>query len=113
MPGGDRTGPAGFGPMTGRGMGYCAGYAAPGFANPAFGRGFGRGGGGFGWRNRYWATGVPGWAAFGGTATAAPFASPTAEQEVEILKGQAENMSGALEDIKARIAQLEAEKTDK
>lgn len=25
MPGGDGTGPAGLGPMTGRGMGYCAG----------------------------------------------------------------------------------------
>ena len=47
MPRGDRTGPAGMGPMTGRGAGYCAGYSVPGFANPAFGRGlvfgFGRG----------------------------------------------------------------------
>ena len=41
MPRGDRTGPAGEGPMTGRGMGYCAGYDRPGFMNQ--GRGFGRG----------------------------------------------------------------------
>ncbi|MBA7569646.1 hypothetical protein ES708_11387 [subsurface metagenome] len=34
MPGGDRTGPTGMGPMTGRGVGYCAGYQVPGFANP-------------------------------------------------------------------------------
>ena len=41
MPRGDRTGPAGMGPMTGRAAGYCAGYAAPGFMNPGpvWGRG--------------------------------------------------------------------------
>ncbi|MCK4238634.1 MAG: DUF5320 domain-containing protein, partial [Candidatus Lokiarchaeota archaeon] len=27
MPGGDRTGPGGLGPMTGRALGYCAGYS--------------------------------------------------------------------------------------
>lgn len=35
MPRGDGTGPTGMGPMTGRAAGYCAGYATPGFANPA------------------------------------------------------------------------------
>lgn len=34
MPRGDGTGPMGMGPMTGRGAGYCAGYATPGFMNP-------------------------------------------------------------------------------
>jgi len=34
MPGGDGTGPAGLGPMTGRTAGFCAGYPVPGFANP-------------------------------------------------------------------------------
>lgn len=34
MPRGDRTGPAGMGPMTGRAAGYCAGYPAPGYMNP-------------------------------------------------------------------------------
>ena len=38
MPGGDRTGPAGFGPMTGRAAGYCAGYTVPGYMNPIPGR---------------------------------------------------------------------------
>lgn len=51
MPRGDRTGPAGAGPMTGRGMGYCAGYNVPGYANPCFGRSLGRG---FG--RRFWTT---------------------------------------------------------
>ncbi len=31
MPRGDRTGPSGMGPMTGRGMGYCAGFDRPGY----------------------------------------------------------------------------------
>lgn len=43
MPYGDRRGPDGFGPMTGRGMGYCAGYDRPGYANQDYGRGYGRG----------------------------------------------------------------------
>lgn len=38
MPGGDRTGPAGFGRMTGRAAGYCAGYSVPGYMNPIPGR---------------------------------------------------------------------------
>ena len=40
MPQGDGTGPRGQGPMTGRGMGYCAGFAVPGCMNTGFGRGF-------------------------------------------------------------------------
>jgi len=45
MPRGDRTGPNGQGPMTGRGMGFCRGFNTPGFMNQGFGRGrgFGRG----------------------------------------------------------------------
>ncbi len=39
MPRGDGTGPMGQGPMTGRGLGYCAGYPHPGFGR---GRGFRR-----------------------------------------------------------------------
>jgi len=42
MPRGDRTGPAGMGPMTGRGAGFCAGFNMPGFMNPTpYGRGMG------------------------------------------------------------------------
>lgn len=45
MPWGDRTGPEGRGPMTGRGLGFCAGYNRPGFVRgvprgrPRLGRG--------------------------------------------------------------------------
>ena len=41
MPAGDGTGPNGLGPMTGRSAGYCAGNAAPGYANSYGSRGFG------------------------------------------------------------------------
>lgn len=40
MPGGDGRGPRGFGPRTGRGAGFCAGFAGPGYANPFPGRRF-------------------------------------------------------------------------
>ena len=33
MPCGDGTGPMGLGPGTGRFLGYCAGYPAPGYMN--------------------------------------------------------------------------------
>ena len=42
MPGGDRTGPEGRGPISGRGLGFCAGYIIPGHG-PRYGRGWGRG----------------------------------------------------------------------
>ncbi len=75
MPAGDRTGPFGAGPMSGRAMGYCAGFPVPGCANPAWGGGFGRGWGcgrGF-WRlarrGRWgampYATGYPAWGPYG------------------------------------------------
>jgi len=51
MPRGDGTGPAGQGAMTGRRMGFCAGFNTPGFMNGGFGRGMGRGRG-FAWRAR-------------------------------------------------------------
>jgi hypothetical protein len=38
MPFGDRTGPVGMGPMTGRAAGFCVGYPMPGYMNPAVGR---------------------------------------------------------------------------
>ena len=54
MPRGDRTGPSGEGPMTGRQLGYGAGFDSPGFTQGlGFGRGRGRGFGlGSGFRNR-------------------------------------------------------------
>jgi len=125
MPGGDGTGPAGLGSMTGRGAGYCAGYEAPGFMTGMPGRGFGRwpgGGGGWGRRNWFYATGLTGWqrAAYGypgvpyGMPYGAPFApSPTGEQELNVLKGQAEDLEDTLSGIKKRIEELEAKTKEK
>jgi hypothetical protein len=123
MPFGDRTGPAGLGPRTGRAAGLCAGFPVPGYLNPGPGRGFGffgRGrGGGRGWRNWYYATGLtgwqraagwPAWGAYGGfvPAGAPAFAPPAREQEVAALKSQAEFFQGALEGIRKRLEELEA-----
>ena len=40
MPRGNGTGPAGMGPMTGRGAGYCAGFRIPGVLNSSPKQGF-------------------------------------------------------------------------
>ncbi len=123
MPGGDGTGPAGMGPMTGRAAGYCAGYPVPGFMNPVGGRGFGggwgRGRGGHGRRNWFYATGLTarqraaGWPAYGpGVTPAEPYgavAAPTRAQQVEALKAQAEYFADALEGIRKRITELESQ----
>jgi len=124
MPGGDRTGPMGQGPMTGRAAGYCTSSSVPGYMNPAPDRGFGswgsgfrgRGGGGRGggrgWRNQFYATGLPGWARAGGDIGppayyGAPYApSMTREQEMELLREQANYFNETLEDIKKRIEEL-------
>ena len=125
MPGGDGTGPAGMGPMTGRAAGYCAAYPVPGFMNPVpRGRfwGWGRGGG-RGWRDWYYAAGLTGGQraalgvpAFGAAgAYGAPYAwsfiPPTVgtDQELDLLKQQAEAMGGQMQKIKERIRQLEEE----
>ncbi len=54
MPRGDRTGPLGRGPASGRGMGNCSGYANPGYLSNIPGRCFGwaRGMRSFGGRGR-------------------------------------------------------------
>ncbi|MBN1438875.1 MAG: DUF5320 domain-containing protein [Anaerolineales bacterium] len=126
MPAGDRTGPRGMGPMTGRGAGYCAGYGTPGYTNPMPGRGYGmgwgRGGGwgggwgaGRGFRNMYYATGLPGWARYGApvwgafpVSAYAPYGvPPTPEQETAFLKSQAEMLKKELDAIGKRVAEIE------
>jgi len=107
MPFGDRTGPLGRGPRTGRGAGYCSGYPVPGFLNPT--PGFGFWGRGRGWRHMFWATGLPGWARFGyPPAPGYGFfpAQPTSDDEKEILKEQAEDLKRALAEIEKRLQEL-------
>jgi len=97
--------------MTGRGTGYCGGYGASGYANPAaprLGLGWRRGRGG-GWgRGRQFgyapAWGAPPAAGYGYGPYAVP---PTPEQEVESLKAQAEGLKQQLDAISQRITELE------
>lgn len=110
MPYGDGTGPAGMGPMTGRGLGYCAGYNSPGFTRgvPA-GRGFGWGRG-FG---RGWGFGFGRWAGWRApTAPAYParqipvYREPTKEEEKEMLKAEKDELARELKEIEKRLKEL-------
>ena len=97
MPGGDRTGPMGAGPGTGRGLGYCNGYDQRGFASRDFGNRCGFGfwrGNNRGRRFRNFAFVKPDWA------------SPTPEQEAESLKTQADYLKTQLDEIQKRIDEL-------
>jgi hypothetical protein len=125
MPRGDRTGPWGAGPMTGRAAGYCAGYSVPGFMNPTggYGRGWGRGRGrGFG---RGWGRGFGrGLYAYPPPAVGQPVypqaippvAQPQApKQEVAALENYQKQLEAEKADleqemggVKARIEELKA-----
>ncbi len=105
MPGFDGTGPRGMGPMTGGGRGFCSpwgigaalrGYGVP----PAVGYGY----------PYYRGAGVP--YPFYGAPAAAPGATPFApqmskEQELDFLKNQADTIKSQLEQIAARMRELE------
>ena len=112
MPGGDRTGPAGRGPMTGRGAGFCAGCGVPGFTNLGYraGGAFFGGRGGRGRRNRFFATGVPGWQYFAGNPIPGvmPFPTPSEapQNELDVLKGQAQYLENGLKELQARMEAL-------
>jgi hypothetical protein len=114
MPRGDHTGPEGEGPMTGRRLGHCAGKGVPGSAASRRGRGgqrsasrrstgrrpAGRGGRR---RNRFYATGVPGWAHL------APEGEPGAD-ESEWLKARTAWLRDELDAISQRLEALDKPK---
>ncbi|HQO08767.1 MAG TPA: DUF5320 domain-containing protein [Clostridiales bacterium] len=99
MPRGDRTGPEGTGSMTGRGLGYCAGYNEPGYT-AGRGRGFGRSrcyGGGFGrgrGYGRYWGYDA------GYDRSSEPEVSEKTllENDIRILKDQLSSLEKRLEE---------------
>lgn len=99
MPRGDRTGPWGLGPRTGRRAGFCSGFSVPGYMNPVPGRGWG--GRGLGWGRMAWSA-----------PTASPFSAIPAEpatnasEEVELLKQEAEALRQALASIENRLKEL-------
>ncbi len=105
MPGFDRSGPTGAGPMTGGGRGRCGGaydQAAGGYGagygrGMGFRRGNGRGRGfGFAGRGRYPMAG-----AYGPGYPAAP------ADEMTMLKEEARAMQASLEAVQKRISDLE------
>ena len=98
----------GMGPLTGRGAGFCADYAGPGFINPIPGRGVGswrcRGRGlgiGMGWRH--------GWVNQSFPVATEPV-SYVPVDELSELKNQARYFGDALQSINSRINKLESEK---
>lgn len=99
MPRGDGTGPMGMGRMTGRGAGFCNGFAVGGYANPTgFGCGFGRG---RGFRRMYNATGLPAWVQ--------TWKNEPVVNEKELLSKQAEFLEGQLEEVKKRLSNFKEE----
>ena len=125
MPRGDKTGPAGMGPMTGRAAGYCTGNAYPGFVSPhppgfSGRRGFNRMGRGRGHRHWYNRTGMPGWSryeagypAWGEYAPYPMYEDPymveeiVPEQEKDMLLEQAEMLKQHIAEIETRLKELE------
>lgn len=125
MPGGDRTGPMGAGPMTGWGRGVCGRGTDAGFGpdRPArwgrgAGYGWGRGagfGGGRGCRNRSWAGGPAGRARGGWWPESfAPWAAAadSAADERQMLEGEAAALEQEIGRIRARLDVLAGKESD-
>lgn len=115
MPGRDRTGPMGQGPVTGRGAGFCTGYDSDSFIKGAgygagrrFGMGRGlcyeRGGGGRGFR-RFGGYGFSPLRMQGYPQTP----SMTKEDEISFLKSQADKLTWSQKEIEKRLNELEKE----
>lgn len=110
MPGFDRTGPLGQGPMTGGGFGYCGTSRRPGYAfggRGFFGR-FGAGrGAGFGRRRGIGWCGGQGYGYLGPWSFYAPSRRLEPEAELAQLRQEATDLKASLKDVEARIAEVE------
>lgn len=114
MPTGDGTGPFGEGQMTGKAMGRCAGYPSGGYDSapgPGAGRRFaGSGlGGGRGYRNRFYQTGLP----LRGRFMQQYPPRNTEFSDTDSLKRQLQNVSDTLGHIASRVKQLLEQGKDK
>ena len=98
--------------MTRRRAGFCVGNEQAGATVPGTGRGcgFGRGRGmggngcGRGFRNMFFATGLPGWMRAGGTD--APASAVVTEAEKQALRNQAAALQSELDLIKQRLSEV-------
>jgi len=89
--------------MTGRGMGYCAGYDAPGYANRGPEAGMGRG---MGWRNAR-GFGQGNRRRYFHPDTAWDELAPTKEEELSVLKTKAKRLQRTLDEVNKRLKDLE------
>ena len=113
MPGGDRTGPVGRGPMTGRAAGFCAGYSSPGYADPGYGRGFGRGRGrGFG--RGYWGRGRGFWwrGYYPEPYNRSVYPQPNKVDEKAYLEDIVKDLEEEIKTLQDRIQELTKEKKE-
>ena len=100
MPAGDRTGPLGQGPRTGRASGFCSGYNTPGNVT-SFGGGMGRGRG----FDQNWNPGN----SFAGFHQGFPWGpTMTKEDEIRLLKSQSEYLKHSQKEIEKRLNELES-----
>ena len=125
MPKGDRTGPTGQGPATGRALGFCSGFDAPGYSK-GFGNGTGRGsgfGGGSGYgfgrgRGIGFGTGRGRGMGYGrgrnitwshtGPFHEDPWSHPMSkEDEIRMLKAQAKTLKQTQQQLEKRLHELE------
>ncbi|NLI78764.1 MAG: DUF5320 domain-containing protein [Candidatus Riflebacteria bacterium] len=104
MPRGDGTGPQGQGPRTGRGMGFCNGFDAPGFATGGGrGQGIGRRMGGRGPRG--WGRGR--WSARQGWAGTPPGQTPALPRPVaRPAADDIEELHERLDTLQEQVAEL-------
>ena len=91
MPGFDGTGPAGMGPMTGGGRGFCSPWGV-GAANRGYGYPYNRGA-------------IP-YYNYGGVPLAPQM---TRQQELDSLRGQTDMLNSRLKQIEARLSELGTE----
>jgi hypothetical protein len=109
MPRGDRTGPQGEGPMTGRQLGYGAGYDSPGYTKGSgmgMGRGFfGRGraffGQGRGFRNFWNRNDVP-----------STVESVTKVDDLNSLRSEVEGLKNSLSSVLDKLNALTSKKDE-
>lgn len=104
MPGGDRTGPDGRGPMTGRAFGYCAGYNNPGFTKAmprgrGYGRGFGRG---WGRGRRFWDREY-----YQEPHYEPAYPEPSKEEEKRYLEDSIKSLEADLKEMKKRLENID------
>ncbi|MGM0528706.1 MAG: DUF5320 domain-containing protein [Bacteroidota bacterium] len=102
MPGGDRTGPNGAGPMTGRRLGFCVGNEEPG-AFYGQGYGFGRGAG-MGYRHGF--GGRFGGRRFMWQSTPVPQYEPGAVNEKKYLEREIEDLREHLSFLEEKLSKL-------